>query len=63
MAQNNLVEINYYWGDDSFHDTVRGIPYTGNIAAMVSEHKDKKASLAYAICYIDDEYYCTVEVL
>jgi len=63
MNDNDTVEINYYWGDDTGHSSVRDVAYTGNMPAMVAEHKPKHASVAYAIAYLNGDYHSTIEVL
>jgi hypothetical protein len=58
---DNNVEINYYWGDDSFHSGAKCM-HTGNVPAMVQEHKPKHASVSHALVYVDGTYHSTVEV-
>ena len=59
------VELNYYWGDDSFHSGERHLTVTSynQITYLVQQYKPRHASVAYCMVYVNDEYYCTQEVL
>jgi hypothetical protein len=58
------LEFNYYWGDDSFHSSVRmevSYPTTAaHCLGLCEQHKPKHSSVAYAIVYVDDVYSTTI---
>lgn len=59
------VELNYYWGDDTFHSSERHlqVPSYEQITYLVQQYKPRHASVAYCLIYVDSEYYDAQEVL
>jgi len=58
------IELNYYWGDDEFHSSVR-LPLlkSANLTALALQSKPEHVSLGYVLVYVDGLYHSAIELI